>query len=80
MLISCLPARAADTELDVAITVVKLMAAATVNGRCRARLRKGTSSTPPPMPSSAPKPPETAPAAKMIAARRGVTTGIKYEV
>ena len=29
MLISCLPARAADTELDVAMTVVRLIAAAT---------------------------------------------------
>ena len=29
MLINCLPARPADTELDVAITVVRLIAAAT---------------------------------------------------
>src|SRR5438105_4371668 len=75
ILISCLPARPADTLLDVAITVVRLMAAAAVNGNPRTRFRNGTRKTPPPRPSSAPRLPETAPAAKMIAASEAVTIG-----
>src|SRR6266850_37752 len=77
MLIKCLPVRPAETELDVAITVVRLIAAATVNGKLRPRLRNGTRNTPPPMPRRAPRPPATAPAAKMIRASAGVTIGIR---
>ena len=84
MLISCLPARAADTELDVAITVVRLIAAAAAIGKLRPRFRKGTRKMPPPRPSSAPRLPATVPAAKMISVRTAVTAGIKeslkYEV
>src|SRR3954454_13789075 len=76
MLISCLPARPADTVLDVAITVVRLIAAAALNGNPRPRLRNGTRKTPPPRPSSAPRLPATAPAAKMISTSDAVTTGI----
>jgi hypothetical protein len=76
MLISCWPARPADTELEVAITVVRLIAAAAVKGNPRTRLRNGTRNTPPPSPSSAPRPPDTAPTAKMISARVALTTGI----
>ena len=47
MLISCFPARAAETELDVAITVVRLIAAATGNEKFRPRVRKGTRKIPP---------------------------------
>ena len=50
MLISCLPARLADTELEVAMTVVRLIAAATLKGKPRTRLRNGTRKTPPPQP------------------------------
>src|SRR5204862_3944554 len=77
MLISCLPARAADTELDVAITVVRLIAAAAAIGKLRPRFRKGTRKMPPPRPSSAPRLPATVPAAKMISVRTAVTAGIK---
>src|SRR5262245_33007935 len=76
MLISCLPARPAETLLDVAITVVRLIAAAAVNGKPSTRLRNGTRKTPPPSPSSAPRLPEITPAVKMIAASEAVTTGI----
>ena len=65
------------TALDVAITVVRLMAAAAWIGRFSARLRNGTRKTPPPMPSSAPRLPATAPATKTISASGVVTTGIR---
>ncbi len=77
MLISCLPARPAETVLDVAMTVVRLIAAAALNGKPSTRLRKGTRNTPPPSPSSAPRPPAMVPAAKMISASVAVTTGIR---
>jgi len=86
MLISCLPARLADTVLDVAMDRRE-----TDRGRCAERkperqVRKGTRKTPPPRPSSAPSAPDAAPAVKMISASVAVTTGIreceslKYEV
>ena len=75
-----LPARPAVTVLDVAITVARLIAAATVIGKPSARFSSGTRNTPPPMPSEAPSPPATAPAAKMMAARSGVTTGMRRSV
>src|SRR3954462_13024087 len=76
MLIRCLPALPADTVLDVAMTVVRLIAAAALNGNPRPRLGNGTRKTPPPRPSSAPRLPATAPAAKMISTSEAVTTGI----
>ena len=77
MLISCLPARPADTVLDVAITVVRLIAAATVKGNPITRLRNGTRNTPPPSPSNAPRLPAMVPAAKMISASETLTAGIR---
>jgi hypothetical protein len=71
-LITCRPARPADTELEVAITVDKLMAAADLIGNPNVRLRNGTRKTPPPIPSSAPSVPAPVPAAKMRRARMGV--------
>src|ERR1041384_2751462 len=62
------PAVFADTALDVAITVMSPVAAATLNSRPRPALRNGTRNTPPPMPSSEPRPPATAPAATTAAA------------
>src|SRR5439155_1863826 len=57
------------------------IAAAIAIGNPRPRLRNGTRKMPPPSPSSAPVLPATAPAAKMISARVGVTAGIeKFEV
>src|SRR6188474_926145 len=50
------------TTLDVATTVIRLTPDATFNGKCRATLRNGTSSTPPPRPSIEPSPPAAAPA------------------
>src|SRR5262245_44009990 len=76
-LITCSRLRAADTELDVAMTVARLIAAATGNDRLSPRVRKGTRKTPPATPSNEPSPPATMPAMKMIRARDGVTTGIK---
>src|SRR5262249_24421799 len=67
------PARAADTELDVAITVVRLIAAATVIGRPSTRFRKGTTKMPPPRPSVAPKAPAATPAIRMTRVSPGVT-------
>src|SRR4051812_10318769 len=75
-LISCLPARPADTVLEVAITVVRLIAAAAPNGNPRTRFRNGTRKTPPPSPSSAPSVPDAMPAPKMISASVAVTSGI----
>src|SRR5439155_3095737 len=62
MLMSRRPAVPADTALDVAITVIRLNAAAFLKSRPSAALRNGTRNTPPPMPSSAPSEPATAPA------------------
>src|SRR5262249_48249459 len=75
-LISCSPLRPADTELDVAMTVARLMAAALRRGRPSATFRSGTRKTPPPMPRSAPTLPAAAPETKTIAARANETTGI----
>src|SRR5215475_1291614 len=75
-LMSCSPLRPAETELDVAMTVVRLIAAALRRGTPRATLSSGTRNTPPPMPRSAPTPPAAAPDTKMIAARANETTGI----
>src|SRR5262252_276990 len=75
-LMSCSPLRPADTELDVAMTVVRLIAAALRRGSPRATLSRGTRNTPPPMPRSAPTLPAAAPDTKMIAASANETTGI----
>jgi hypothetical protein len=72
---SCSPARPAETELDVAMTVARLMAAADFNGNPSARCRNGTRNTPPPMPSSAPRPPASTPAPSITNARETVTMG-----
>ena len=77
MLIRCLPARPADTVLDVAITVVRLIAAAAPKGKPSTRFRNGTRKTPPPRPSSAPSAPEATPTPKMIDASASVRTGIR---
>ena len=50
------------------MTVVRLIAAATVKGNPKTRLSSGTRKTPPPNPSSAPRLPATAAPAKMISA------------
>jgi hypothetical protein len=52
---------AADTTLEVAITLIKPTPDATLNGRPSAALRNGTRKTPPPTPSSAPSVPARAP-------------------
>src|SRR5262245_13688188 len=75
-LITCSRLRAAETELDVAITVVKLIAAATGNENLRTRVRNGTRNTPPARPSSDPRPPANTPATKMAIASDAVTSGI----
>src|SRR5262249_20807774 len=80
MLMRCLPARPADTVLDVAMTVVRLIAAATLNGRPSPRFRKGTRNTTPPRPSTAPKTPEAVPAPKMINASVAVTAVIEAQL
>ena len=41
MLINCLPARPADTVLDVAMTVVRLIAAAVVIGKLEPEIEEG---------------------------------------
>jgi hypothetical protein len=53
---------ASPAELDVASTPTRLTAVASLNGRPIAVLRIGTSSTPPPMPTSAPRQPASPPA------------------
>ena len=70
-LIRLRPVARADTALDVAITVMRLMPAAERNGRPTPRLRNGTRKTPPPMPSSDPSPPAAAPAAMTISTTAG---------
>src|SRR5438067_214594 len=78
-LISCSPDLPADTVLDAAITVVKLMAAPVCRGNPRAMWSKGTRKTPPPMPSSAPVPPAATPDPKMITASATVIAGISAD-
>ena len=63
-----LPVRAAATTLDVAMTVVKLIAAADLTGNPRTSVRNGMRKMPPPRPRTMPRAPATAPAAKMTAA------------
>src|SRR4051812_44640246 len=70
------PVRPADTVLDVPMTVVRLMAAATPIGIPMPSVRNGTRKIPPPIPRVDPRPPATVPAARMISTRIGVTTGI----
>src|SRR5918994_5204511 len=65
------------TTLDVATTVIRLTPDATFNGNCRATLRNGTSSTPPPRPSIEPSPPATAPAAMTMAMSAAEMSGKK---
>src|SRR5579872_2728172 len=62
-LINPRPARPAETTLDVAITVMSPVAAATLKSMPRPAFRNGTRNTPPPMPSSEPSAPATDPAA-----------------
>src|SRR5262245_4712924 len=66
------PAVLAETALDVPITVIKLVATATLIGRPTTVLRKGTRNTPPPMPRSAAKPPARIPEIMTDAITRGV--------
>src|SRR5262249_15154716 len=56
------PALPADTALDVAMTVMSPVAAATLKSIPSPALRNGTRKTPPPMPSSDPSAPATDPA------------------
>src|SRR4026209_2586324 len=65
------------TTLDVATTVMSLTPDATFNGKCRATLRNGTRSTPPPRPSIEPSPPATAQAAMTRAMRAPEMSGKK---
>ncbi len=44
----------ADTAVDVAMTVTRLIPAAARDGKSRTNTRKGTSSIPPPIPNSEP--------------------------
>ena len=55
-LIRCRPVddAAAETDVDVAITAIRLTAAAALNGTPATSTRNGTRKTPPPMPSMAP--------------------------
>ena len=53
------------TAFDVAITVIRLMPEAVFSGTPRPTFRRGMRKTPPPMPSSAPRDPATAPASIM---------------
>src|SRR5262245_58568848 len=76
-LMSCVPLRAAETELDVAITVARLIAAAVLSWTPSARWRSGTRNTPPPIPRSAPTPPATTPDPNTMSASAGVNEGIR---
>src|SRR5438876_2609746 len=76
--IKCCPALPAVTVLDVAITVARLMPAATPIGSPSPRLRSGTRKMPPPRPSRAPRLPAAAPATKMISETKGVTCGTSH--
>src|SRR5678815_4624522 len=75
-LMRCDPVRPADTVLDVPMTVVRLMAAATPIGIPMPSVRNGTRKIPPPIPRVEPRAPATVPAARMISTRIGVMTGI----
>ena len=66
------PVVPAETALDVAMTVMRLVAIEISYGSPSPMFRKGTRKTPPPMPSSAPRAPATAPAAMTINTRTGV--------
>src|SRR5258706_16132735 len=57
------------------MTVVRLIAAADFSGKPSPRFKKGTSRIPPPRPSAMPRPPATAPAAKMMSASDPVIGG-----
>jgi hypothetical protein len=70
------PARPAETEFDVAMTVARLMAAAVLRGNPRAKWRSGTRKRPPPIPNNAPILPAAAPNARMTSATGNVTAGI----
>ena len=74
-LIRLSPRVPADTALDVAMTVTRLIAAAVLKSRPSAALRNGTRNTPPPRPSSAPRHPARAPAPMTIATMAGVRIG-----
>src|SRR3954449_4575174 len=76
-LIRLRPAVPADTALDVAMTVTRLIAAATLKSMPRAAFRKGTRKTTPPIPSNEPRLPAAAPAAITIATTAGVTAGTR---
>src|SRR5436190_5107338 len=79
-LIKLRPAVPADTALDVAITVIRPVAAATLKSRPRPAFSSGTRNTPPPMPSSDPSPPAIAPAATTAAMTVGciILAGFKF--
>ena len=62
----------AETTLEVAMTVIRLVADRNLDRQTDPVFRNGTRKTPPPMPSSAPRPPATAPAAITAATVRGV--------
>src|SRR4051794_40216139 len=69
-LIRLRPAVFADTALDVAITVIRPVAAATRKSKPSPALSRGTRKTPPPMPSSDPSQPAVAPAPATAAISR----------
>src|SRR3954469_22971186 len=69
------PAVPTETALDVAITVTRLIAAATLKSIPSAAFRKVTRKPPPPIPRREPRPPATTPAAMTIATTAGVATG-----
>ena len=75
-LINWAPAWPAETVLDVAMTVQRLIAAAVRSGKPSARFRSGTRKTPPPRPSIEPIDPASAPDPKMIKTSDSVTEGI----
>ena len=75
----CEPVRPAETVLDVPMTVVRLMAAATPIGIPMPMVRNGTRKMPPPMPRVAPSPPATVPAARTMKTRKGVMIGIALQ-
>src|SRR5215217_7233189 len=77
-LISRRPAVAAETALEVAMTVVRLMAAAAWKGTPTTSTRKGTRNTPPPRPRRVPSRPATLPSAMVERMRTGVRAGIVY--
>src|SRR6187402_216179 len=74
------PAVPAETALDVAITVMRPVAAATLKSSPKPTCSSGTRNTPPPIPSSDPRPPAMAPAATTAAITLGciISAGIKF--